>query len=170
MTLGEVLESVPGCPRTVPVSNGCLSFFEKWAVPSSIISELTTASKRTALSVGQLTFAKVNDIPGENEEEQNRACIENGFLIIGHGLNGDPIAVEWARHKVSFISHDDLWEEDYDDFEECVVRTPLELVDFWKRAGAEPDFPVDCFDAEERWSKLWREATRPKRSRGSHVE
>ena len=71
---------------------------------------------------------------------------------MGSGLNGDPVAVELATGTIAFLSHDLLWEREYDDFEECVVRTPLRLHDFWAQAAGNADFPADSYDARRYWS------------------
>lgn len=62
------------------------------------------------------------------------------------------MVLELASGKMAFISHDTLWEREYEDFEECVVRTPLTFDEFWVQASRDHDFPRDSYDAEKRWS------------------
>jgi hypothetical protein len=94
----------------------------------------------------------------ENQDRSNAICMERGFLIVGSGLNGDPIAVELSSEKMAFLSHDILFESTYDDFEdgvvefeECLLRTPLGFHEFWQGASDVPNFPRDSYDAEELW-------------------
>ena len=102
--------------------------------------------------IAPLWLSPLADLELENSEEENRPCIEHGFLIVGSGLNGDPVAVELGTGGMAFLSHDLLWEREYEDFEECVVRTPLGLDDFWVQAEGNADFPADSYDARSFWS------------------
>ena len=86
-----------------------------------------------------------NNIIEENLDEQNKACINNGYLIIGAGLNGDPIVLSIKSETVGYVSHDELWEDDEDtDFDEMLSMTNLNLFDFYKNAFND-DFPVDSY-------------------------
>ena len=120
-------------------------------MPEDLIAALDTCAYGGSIPMGKLRLSPLAELDLENAEEENRPGLEHGFLIVGSALNGDPIAIELRSRKMAFISHDALWERDYDSFEECVVRTPLGFDEFWTRAAEEPDFPVDSHDAEARW-------------------
>lgn len=102
--------------------------------------------------LGKLWLSRLADADRENIEELIAPCIENGFLIVGSGLNGDPIALELRTGAIAFISHDMLWEGDYESFPEVVARTPLGFQEFWLSALTDPAFPRDSYDARTRWS------------------
>jgi hypothetical protein len=152
MTLQEVLSPLEGKPGKERLSSRCWSYARDHGVPDDLIATLDECAYAGSIRIGRLWLSPLAELDIENSEEENAPCIEHGFLIVGSGLNGDPIAVELATGRIAFLSHDLLWERAYEDFEECGVRTPLGLHEFWAQAAATPDFPVDSDDAERRWS------------------
>jgi hypothetical protein len=90
-------------------------------------------------------------LPRQNGKP-NHLPIRNGFLVIGNGLNGDPIAIELSNGEVAFLAHDLLWGLDSEctAFEDCVARSTLDIDTFWARALVEDDFPVDFYVARGR--------------------
>lgn len=146
--LADVLAKL-GVPRASTPSTSATRFLRKHKIPEGVVSELSEGCPAASIRIGPLTLYSLEDIAQSNEEKANRPCIKNGLLIIGHGINGDPLAIEMATAKVVFVSHDLLWEESYDDLEECIVRSGLDLSDFWARASNDPTFPRDSYDARE---------------------
>ncbi|MEA2601545.1 MAG: hypothetical protein QOF89_2537 [Acidobacteriota bacterium] len=151
-TLQQILSRLTGKPVKEHLTESSVSFARDQAVPEALIETLAECAYAGPIRLGRLWLSRLAELEQENAEEENAPCIRHGFLIVGTGLNGDPIAVELATGKMAFISHDVLWEEDYDDFEECVVRTPLGFHEFWVQAADSGDFPVDSYEAETRWS------------------
>lgn len=149
--LRTVLAGIVEKPPKVSLGERCLSFARRHRVPKPILETLEACAYQGPIRIGGLWLSPLAEIDLENEEEENVPCIEHGFLILGSGLNGDPVALEIEAGRMAFISHDRLWERDYEHFEECVVRTPLGLDDFWQEAATNPEFPVDSCDAEDRW-------------------
>jgi hypothetical protein len=100
------------------------------------------------IHVGRLTLYPFDALPKQNAKPNHHA-LRNGFLVIGNGLNGDPIAVELTNGEVAFLSHDLLWGLDPDctDFEECVARSSLDIDTFWSRASKDNEFPIDFYSA-----------------------
>jgi hypothetical protein len=150
--LNQILSNLSGKPVKERMNERCLGYLREHAVPHDLISTLEACAYAGPIRVGPASLSRLAEIDRENAEEENAACIVRGFLIVGSGLNGDPIAVELSSGKMAFISHDILWERTYDDFEECVVRTPLGFDEFWTAASESPNFPRDSYDAEKRWS------------------
>lgn len=101
-----------------------------------------------AVRVGNLTLYPFSALPKKNGKP-NEHALRNGFLVIGHGLNGDPIAVELAKGEVAFLSHEVLWglDPECDSFDACVARSTLDIDTFWTRASEAKDFPVDFYEA-----------------------
>jgi hypothetical protein len=153
MTLPQVLSRLTDKPGKERWTSRCSSYAREHGVPEELIATLEECAYAGWIQIGRLRLSPLADLDLENSEAENAPCIEHGFLIMGSGLNGDPIAIELATEKMAFISHDILWERDYERFEECVVRTPLGLHDFWTQAAEDPDFPVDSYDAESFWSR-----------------
>jgi hypothetical protein len=152
MTLPEILSASPDTPVKESLSERCASYLRDQGVPHDLIALFDECAYGGPIRIGHLWLSPLADLELENSEEENRPCIEHGFLIVGSGLNGDPVAVELATGTMAFLSHDLLWEREYDDFEECVVRTPLRLHDFWAQAAGNADFPADSYDARRYWS------------------
>ena len=134
-----------------PLPAECVAFMRARGVSEDIIAKLDACAFAGHLQMGNLSLSRLAAVAAENLEDENSPCIENGFLIIGSGLNGDPIALELETRTVAFISHDKLWEEDYDSFDEVVVRTPLPFDEFWLAAWEDPEFPCDSYEAAEKW-------------------
>jgi hypothetical protein len=149
--LNEILSKLSGKPAKERLDERCLGYLRDHVVPRDLISALEACAYAGPIRIGPAWLSRVAEIDRENTEEENAACMAGGFLIVGSGLNGDPIAFELSSRKMAFISHDILWERSYDNFEECVVRTPLGFDEFWAEAAASPDFPRDSYDAEKRW-------------------
>jgi len=145
--LAKVVRSATKAPRIAP-SVATLAFLKRHRVPGKIIKKLEACSVSTVVPVGRLTLHPFSALPKENGKP-NHLALENGFLVIGSGLSGDPIAVELSNGQVAFLSHDRLWEFDPDgmSFEDCVARSTLGIDDFWARALVEDDFPVDFYEA-----------------------
>jgi hypothetical protein len=151
--LQDVLAKIPRKPYPEDVPSRCLAFLEERGIPMDLVSTLRECAYTGHIEIGPLSFARVAEPAEQNEEEANRPCLENGFLVVGSGLNGDLVALELASGKMAFISHDELWERDYERFDDCVVRTSLSFHDLWEAAASDRSFPRDCRDAEERWPR-----------------
>jgi hypothetical protein len=91
-------ERAPSSPAgplvVVPVAPETTSFFEKYLVPESLRQFLTAHAYRHPVTLGHLVFDAVDEMPKENLDEVNARCIEDALLIVGSGLNGDPIVLD----------------------------------------------------------------------------
>jgi hypothetical protein len=146
--LADVVNKVAMGLRAEPPSANTLSFLKKNRVPAGIIQSLKACSIPSSIRVGRLSLYPFSALPKQNAKPNHHA-LRNGFLVIGNGLNGDPIAIELLNAEVAFLSHELLWGLDPEctRFEECVARTTLDIDTFWARALAWDDFPVDFYAA-----------------------
>ena len=151
-TLQEILSRLEDKPLKERMPERCVTYAHAHGVPQELLDILEECAYGEPIRIGPVWLSRLAELDIANEEDVNAACLSHGFLIVGSGLNGDPIAVELSSGLMAFISHDLLWEEDYDEFDECVVRTPLGFHDFWVQAWETPDFPRDSYDAATRWS------------------
>jgi hypothetical protein len=149
--LPELPATLPDKPPRERLGPRCLSFLRFQGVPEPLIATLDECAYGGAVRIGLLWLSPLTELDLENQEKENSPCVEHGLLIVGSGLNGDPIALEISSGRMAFISHDLLWERDYRDFEECVVRSPLGFHEFWTAAIDGADFPVDSYDAANVW-------------------
>ena len=151
MKLQRILSDPPVNPIKMRLSERCLSYARDNGVPVSLIATLDECAYAESIQIGRLCLSPLAELDLENQFEENRPCAEHGFLIVGSGLNGDPIVLELSSGQMAFISHDLLWERHYQDFEECVVRSPFQFHDFWRAALEDGDFPVDSQGAADAW-------------------
>jgi hypothetical protein len=146
--LADVVKKVAKGPRAAPPSAATIAFLEKHRVPPKIVRTLQACSFANWLRVGHLTLYAFAELPKQNRKP-NHYALRNGFLVMGNGLNGDPVAVELSNGKVAFLAHDVLWtfDPDCNAFEDCVARSKLDIDTFWTRALTNDDFPVDFYAA-----------------------
>ena len=144
MKLKPILEKAD-CPIYEDPDKKAIDWLKTIGLNPNLINELASCSRFGAIKVNRIYFNRFNNIIEENLDEQNKACINNGYLIIGAGLNGDPIVLSIKSETVGYVSHDELWEDDEDtDFDEMLSMTNLNLFDFYKNAFND-DFPVDSY-------------------------
>jgi hypothetical protein len=151
MDLADVIVAVSEGLEPEPLPSACLTFLHSHDVPEPIVARLRECALTAPVRVGLLRLSRLAELDRENTEAVNAPCIQHGFLIVGSGLNGDPIAIDLRTGTMAFVSHDALWEEDYQDFNEVVFSTPLSFDEFWVGAYLDPKFPRDSYDAADRW-------------------
>ena len=151
LMLQQVLANRPDSPPKDHLSPRCSNYLRERGLSGGLIATFDECAYAGDIQLGRLWLSALGEIDRDNQLEENRPCIEHGFLIVGSGLNGDLIALHIPSGKLAFISHDLLWEEDYEDFTECVVQSPLGFEEFWIAAVEDRTFPVDSDDARERW-------------------
>jgi hypothetical protein len=146
--LADVVKKAAKGSHAEPPAAATLAFLTKHHVPPPIIQTLRACSVSAEIRVGRLTLYPFSALPKQNGKPNHHA-LRNGFLVMGNGLNGDPIAVELSNGEVAFLAHDLLWGLDPEctAFEECVARSTLDIDTFWARALADPAFPVDFYSA-----------------------
>jgi hypothetical protein len=125
---------------------------EKWlnevGVPKELLDFFNEYSFKSFVKFNKVTFNSPNEIVHENTEEQNQKIYEQGLLIIGSGLNGDPIVVNLTNGNTGFVSHDSLWEQgETVDVNEIYKELNESLGSFFYKSMTDPEFPVDYYEA-----------------------
>ena len=147
------LKSILGkaeCPLYEDPDQKVIDWLKTIGLNPNLIDELASCSRNGAIKVNRIYFNRFNNMLEENLDEPHKACINNGYLIIGTGLNGDPIVLSIKTEMVGYVSHDELWEDDEDnDFEGILSITNLNLFDFYKNAFSD-EFPVDSYECDEK--------------------
>lgn len=149
--LAEILSSLPEKPPACPVPKECLAFLKRQQIPIDIIDDLQASSYEDWIQIGPLCLLPMRELVQQNMDSLS-ACIENGLLVLASGANGDPVALDRRTRKMLFVSHDTLWEEDFEDFAECLQPSPYIYEDFWKAAVETDNFPWDYFEARRQWN------------------
>ena len=149
--LQKVLATLPDKPPKATLSLRCSSYLRERGLNDQLIATFDQCAYAGDIQLGKLWLAALGEVDRDNRLEENLPCVEHGFLIVGSGLNGDPIALHVPTGTIAFISHDLLWEQDYQDFAECVAHSPLGFEEFWMAAAEDRSFPRDSYDARDTW-------------------
>lgn len=138
--------------------------YEKTVVPQSllhivkvdgIIDFLSCLGKDVKLNlssygVAHTLFYSVSNIEQENSNEYNQKCLDNGYLIVGNGANGDLLCINTSNGLVGYAFYDELWEGEYDTFSEIYVELPFTIEQFVGQALENKDrYPYDGCLAEK---------------------
>lgn len=89
--LQQVLSSLTGKPAKERLDPRCVSYMSGHSVSQAMIETFEECAYAGPIRIGRLWLSRLADLEQENEEEENAPCIRHGFLIIGTGLNGDPM-------------------------------------------------------------------------------
>ena len=149
--LPRVLANVPDKPPKATLGLRCSSYLRERGLSDQLIATFDQCAYAGDMQLGRLWLAPLGEVDLDNQLEENLPCVERGFLVVGSGLNGDPIALHIPSGKMAFISHDLLWEKDYQDFAECIAQSPLGFEEFWTAAANDRSFPRDSYDARDTW-------------------
>jgi hypothetical protein len=132
------------------VAPSTISFLDEYEVPGVLWELLTEHSYDRPFQIGNIYFYQTNELADQNLEPQNFNCIRSGLLIVGCGLNGDPVIINMKTLNMGFVFHDRLWGEPSVDALSICVDTGLSIGEFYSDALARPDrFPADAYEAEE---------------------
>ena len=100
--------------------------------------------------VALTSLFSVETILEEAFDEYNKPCIENGYLVIGKGPNGDLLCVDIKQSTVGYAYHDDLWEGLFEDFSDIYIEMPILLDDFIEMMLTDKNhYPFDGYEAEK---------------------
>ena len=152
-TLASILRASARDLQHEQLAGDVIAFLREHAVPQELIDDFSDAAYSEWISVASLSVMPMNRLKIENTEGPNAPCIAAGFLILAGGLNGDPIAVNVHDHQMAYIFHDELWESEDPSILDCMVRTGMVYDEFWQAAAADASFPVDAYDAADRWGR-----------------
>ncbi len=149
MKLKSILEKAEWPIKEEP-DQAILDWLAKIGLDTNLIEELAACSRYGPIKVNKIYLNRFNSMIEENLDEQNKKCIDNGYLIIGSGLNGDPIVLSIESEMIGYVSHDELWEDDeYSGFKDILEMTTLNIFEFYKNAFSD-DFPVDSYECAEK--------------------
>lgn len=161
--LADVLNRIPDKPERKSLPADCLRYLQANRIPGDIVADLQASSYADWISVGPLLLLPM---PRMIEETTGiLTCIENGFLTLAGGANGDPVALCRDTRKMVFISHELLWGDLVGSFSECIQESPYLYEDFWEHVIADAGFPWDHAEASREWGsagpaepglKIWR--------------
>lgn len=100
--------------------------------------------------VASTRLFSVETILEEVFDEYNKPCIENGYLIIGEGPNGDLLCVDIKKGTVGYAYHDEVWEGSFEDFSSIYIDMPILLEKFIDMMlKDEFNYPFDGYEAEK---------------------
>ncbi|HVW36831.1 MAG TPA: hypothetical protein VHB99_05985 [Pirellulales bacterium] len=146
--LANVLDQIQDKPHAAPMPIEVLDFLHANKIPQDIIEDLKASSYSEWIQIGSLSLLPIPKLIEQTEGIS--PCLENGYLVLAGGANGDPVAVHRDTRRMVFISHDRLYEEP-ENFLACVHETPYLYEEFWERVIAEAEFPWDYYEAKDRW-------------------
>ena len=100
--------------------------------------------------VASTTLFSAETILEEAFDEYNKPCIENGYLIIGNGPNGDLLCVDIKKGTVGYAYHDELWEGSFEKFSSIYIGMPILLEKFIEMMlNDKNNYPFDGYEAEK---------------------
>ncbi len=132
----------------VELSADTIEFSKYYQISDDVISFLKEFSFRENLKFKHVYFNIVNEMPEENLYEEHKRCIDNGLLIIGYGLNGDPIVIDLNNKKIGYIFHDELWENEDVNPRDIYICLECSIPEFYYNSVTIFDYPVDGYEAE----------------------
>lgn len=102
------------------------------------------------VELGLVWYDQVNCFKKEFDWDENfTACIKDGLLPIGSGLNSDPIVVDVFDEIVGFLYHDKLWEKEGINPRACLVKLNCSIGKFYYNSVTQEDYPVDAYSASD---------------------
>jgi hypothetical protein len=136
--------------NVIKATDKTIEFFQSIDLSSDVIEFFKTFSFREEIEFENVYFNCVNRIRNENLEKENNEIYKNHLLIIGSGLNGDPIVLNTKTLNVGYVFHDILWENEIiEDLREIYIDMKLSIGSFFYKSVTEEDFPVDAYEAQD---------------------
>lgn len=122
--------------------------------PDDINEYLCIMNNSVKLHVSPYGTAKTylmsqKEIVEEYRLEELLPIINNNYLMIGFGANGDLICLNLVSGDVTYVFHDILWEESEEPFDEMSISLNMKLEQFLKLAFSREDYPFDAYLAEK---------------------
>lgn len=132
------------------VTDKSIDFFENLKLPTELIEFFREFSFRYEIDFNGNSFCCVNRIRTENIDEINKEIYKYNLLIIGSGMNGDPIVLNTKTMTVGYVFHDQLWEsQTAEELKSMYIDLNLSIGDFFYKSVEEEKFPIDAYSAEE---------------------
>ena len=147
--LCDVLNRIADKPPAVTLSEDCIRYLRDHEIPDDIIADLAASSYADWIQVGPLMLLPISQIIEQTTGISR--CIENGFLPLAGGANGDPVVMDRRTRRMLFVSHEILWDRRLTEFSKCLHATPFRYEEFWEAAVSDESFPWDYYEAQTRW-------------------
>lgn len=105
---------------------------------------------KSSNGVALTTLYGISTILSENADEYNKPCLENGFIIIGAGPNGDLLCVNCSTGRVGYAFGAELWEQNFSTFSDIYIELPLSIEQFIVLMLKDKEnYPFDGSEAED---------------------
>lgn len=147
--LSDVLHRLPALPEPMPLPDDVRHYLVQNQVPADIIEDLARSSYFGWIPVGPVDVIPMFRLVVETTGIA--VCMQHGYLPVAGCRNGDPVVVHRETRRISYVSHDILWDEERSDIRECMRESPYLYEEFWNRAFTDPEMPGDYYEACERW-------------------
>ena len=145
----EAIEELERKPFKIALSNTNSEWLREVGISAEMVDFLSKYSFSSFVQFGCASFSCPNEIRSENTEPETQILIQNGLLIVGSCLNGDPIVVDSSDGYVGYISHDVLWEGEEFELVDIFAKMNETIGSFFKSALCNPEFPVDFYETRE---------------------
>jgi len=145
----EATESITPSPVVHGLHVSVVEWLSSVGATDSVIKYFSEHAYSRAIKYGKVTLHSAHELKSVNKETENQRLISRGLLVIGSGLNGDPIILCLKSGKVGFVSHDELWENEDNSIEDIYIFVSDTLGTFFNSATKNGGFPVDYYQAIE---------------------
>ncbi|RSK44733.1 hypothetical protein [Hymenobacter perfusus] len=120
----------------------------QWGVSEEVQLFLAEFSFDTDLTVWEVHFDQVNGLRKKLDwEDDFQRALRADLLLVGSGLNGDPIALDIRDSQVGYLFHDYFWEEEAEDPRKFFIKLNCTLGQFFWNTQFVEDYPVDAYAA-----------------------
>lgn len=134
----------------IKVTDKSIEFFENIKLPVELIEFFKEFSFRDDIYFEGNYFSCANKIRTENIDDFFKEFHKSNLLIIGSGLNGDPIVLNTNTMTVGYVFHEQLCESTTaEELHSMYIDLNLSVGEFFYKSVTEEDFPIDAYCAEE---------------------
>jgi hypothetical protein len=131
-----------------PISNKTKTYFSEIKLPPLFYGFFEKNSFSNDIKFNKIIYYKVNNFVDINTE-MLKFEDRTQYLIIGCGLNGDPIAINLKTLKIGFIFHDILFENINTNIDKIFIGMNYSIEEVYYNAIFESNFPRDAYEAED---------------------
>ncbi|MBT9394242.1 hypothetical protein KLP40_13810 [Hymenobacter sp. NST-14] len=124
------------------------ALLQQWNVSAEVQQLLAEFSFDTDLTIGEVHFDHVNTLKKKLDwEDDFQRALQAGLLLVGSGLNGDPIALDIRDSQVGYLFHDYFWEEEAENPRKFFIKLNCSLGQFFWNTQFVEEYPVDAYEA-----------------------
>ena len=129
------------------ISNKTKTYFSEIKLSHLFYNFFDKYSFSNDIKFNKIIYDKVNNFADVNIE-MLKFEDRTQYLIIGQGLNGDPIAINLKTLTIGFIFHDILFENINTNIDKIFIRMNYSIEEIYYNAIFENNFPCDAYEAE----------------------